>query len=682
MKRSIRKKIKIVLVFLSISLWLGWDLHQAHSNNYNYLSFMSAGLSKADSAASATIAIVTSDDSTLNDPCSRSADPSYQTVEEMVRKAIDLEGGFQGIIKTGMTVLIKPNLVEIQTSGSGNITDVRVVKAIVKIVDEIDHGKIKILVGDGSPRPYTTFEKANSFGKKPWTELYDVAGYQDLKTEMISEGIDFRLTNLNGNSDTNPIPELEEVNVEDGGSAQPQKGKYFIHKDVIDADVYITVPVMKIHDPGITCALKNQIGLAPSSLYGFSKTAGTPSDNYQHKLLHTSQAPYMWTDKEIVDLSAIAKIKFVIVDALMCLDIQKTLKTDNSNQVRMNLIVAGKDPVAADNVCARLMGLNPDDIEHITLAERMGLGTNNPDKIYVAGADINSVKKRFRKNPSVEDQKFGQSNREWILNGTYSIDGITDPINYEFVKDEAELSPSPSKDGWSENTYFINDRINLKDYYAAKQVSADNVVSYAFTYFKAPADMDAELWVGSDEALKIYINGNVVYNYNGTRSFSNAQLVSDIKKITIKKGINRLLVKALQKINTSYYDFSLNICDTESNSYYSGTRVEGLKFTNNVNISGVGNFENEIASSFELLNCYPNPFNPSTKIEYSVPFRTKIKLDVFDLLGRKVAELINEEKNPGIYYINFTASEISSGIYIYRLSYSNKQISKKMVLLR
>ena len=68
--------------------------------------------------------------------------------------------------------------------------------------------------------------------------------------------------------------------------AYPQNGKYFIHKDVLNADVYITVPVMKIHTPGVTVALKNQIGLAPSTMYGFSKTAGVPQDGYSHKLWH------------------------------------------------------------------------------------------------------------------------------------------------------------------------------------------------------------------------------------------------------------------------------------------------------------------------------------------------------------------------------------------------------------
>ena len=131
----------------------------------------------------------------------------------MVRRAVSLAGGFHGVIASGDTVLIKPNIVQQDSSGSGGVTDIRVVKALVKMVDEIDHGNVHIVVGDGSPRPYTTFERAAASGRTPWVQLFDVPGYQILKTEMLATGVDFRLSNLNGNSDTNPWPELQYVNV-------------------------------------------------------------------------------------------------------------------------------------------------------------------------------------------------------------------------------------------------------------------------------------------------------------------------------------------------------------------------------------------------------------------------------------------------------------------------------------
>ena len=127
--------------------------------------------------------------------------------------------------------------------------------------------------------PITTFEKIAAPTTTPWVQLFDVPGYQQLKTDAQKSGIDFRISNLNGNDDTNPWPELDTVSVPGGGQAQPQGGKYFVHRDVTHASVYIAVPVMKIHkDVRYTGAVKDQIGLAASSRYGFSKTAGVPQD--------------------------------------------------------------------------------------------------------------------------------------------------------------------------------------------------------------------------------------------------------------------------------------------------------------------------------------------------------------------------------------------------------------------
>jgi uncharacterized protein (DUF362 family) len=696
------KTIKSVLLILALPLWLGWDIYQATLHTYDYKSFTKSAESKAALAPATQVALVRSDHSSLTTPSPVNVDPSYQTIEEMVKCAIQLAGGFP-VIRSGMTVLIKPNLVESnQPSGSGTDTDVRVVEAVVKYVDELDHGKIKILVGDGSPRPFTTFEKSVANGQTPWNQLYGHtdpakdAGYQKLLTRMLASGIDFHLTNLNGHSDTDPWTELQEVNIPGGGQAQPQKGNYHIHHDILDADVYITVPVMKIHDPGITCSLKNQIGLAPSSLYGFSKTAGVArtgslqSEPGQHMLLHTSQAPYQWTDKEIVDLCTIAKIKYVVVDALMCLETQKTTRNDKSNQVRMNMIVAGSDPVAVDHICSRLMGLNPDDIEHITLAERVGLGANDPEKITIVGADLAASMKKFKKNAASPIQVFGQSNRDWILSPSFSISGISDPIHHEFIQNESASSPRAGRDGWSESIYFINDRINLKDYYVAHSMGGENVVGYAFTYFLAPADQEAELWVGSDEALKIFLNGDIVYNYNSTRLFSASTIFIDpVTRITIKKGWNRLLVKALQKINSSYFDFSLNICAVEANASYRGSRVWGLKFVTDPEMTPVHRSPAVIpVQEFSLYNGYPNPFNQTVRFRFTARPEDKTTITIYNSLGQKVKNVYDGMTGTSGANVCWDGTDgqgrmAASGTYLVVLKGQNGQCAaKKIVLLR
>ena len=87
-------------------------------------------------------------------------------------------------------------------------------------------------------------------------------------------------------------------------------------------------------------------------------------------------------------------------------------------------------------------------------------------------------------------------------------------------------------------------------------------------------------------------------------------------------------------------------------------------------------------NSYSLSNNYPNPFNPSTKITYSIPERSNVSLKVFDLLGSEVEELVKGETEAGSYYINFNASNLPSGVYFYQLKTENYIGTKKMILMR
>ncbi|NWF89117.1 MAG: T9SS type A sorting domain-containing protein [Ignavibacteriaceae bacterium] len=89
---------------------------------------------------------------------------------------------------------------------------------------------------------------------------------------------------------------------------------------------------------------------------------------------------------------------------------------------------------------------------------------------------------------------------------------------------------------------------------------------------------------------------------------------------------------------------------------------------------------------YRLEQNYPNPFNPSTKIRYTIPgnveTRHVVSLRIYDILGNEVATLVNEEKQPGYYEIDFNASNIASEVYIYRLVTGKFVSTKKMILLR
>ena len=436
--RAIISKTKTVVLVLFLISWFVWDFSQAAEQLKNlYSSFRYADEYDAVSSASTKVAIVRSNDSELSNPTPiDNSNITYQTIEDMTRRAIDLSGGLW-FVKTGNMVLLKPNIVDPEPSGTGEITDVRVVKTVIKIIDEIDPGNIEIVVAEGAPRPMNyEMEYARYYSSPSWTKLWDVAGYQSLLTDPDLSGVNLRFSNLNctmpsisWSPNDNWAPDsawqdLVQIDVPGGGESLPQGGKYFVHQDVINADVFITIPVMKIHEPGVTVALKNQIGIVPSSIYGYSKNSGVAQNNYEYQLTHTKELPANWIDKEIVDVCGIAQIKFVVVDAIGCLEKQKEAVRDAygniTNFVRMNTIIAGSDPVAVDHVCTRIMGLNPDDIEMITLAEKVGLGTNNSESIHVQGASIESTMRKFVKSNSFFGD-FGQSNRTWVLSKAFNI---------------------------------------------------------------------------------------------------------------------------------------------------------------------------------------------------------------------------------------------------------------------
>lgn len=88
--------------------------------------------------------------------------------------------------------------------------------------------------------------------------------------------------------------------------------------------------------------------------------------------------------------------------------------------------------------------------------------------------------------------------------------------------------------------------------------------------------------------------------------------------------------------------------------------------------------------NFKLLQNYPNPFNPSTKISFEVPTTRDgfVTLKVYDVLGREIATILNEEKRAGEYEVEFNGENLVSGVYFYKLTSGNKSLVKKMVFLK
>jgi photosystem II stability/assembly factor-like uncharacterized protein len=143
------------------------------------------------------------------------------------------------------------------------------------------------------------------------------------------------------------------------------------------------------------------------------------------------------------------------------------------------------------------------------------------------------------------------------------------------------------------------------------------------------------------------------------------------------------------------------VVNPDSNGVYDAVFVDsthgwaagsnGRIYKFNQEIIGVNNHGNTTLFAFRLFQNYPNPFNPATKIKYQIPdvngstgktSRIAVQLVIYDVLGKRVNILVDENKNPGTYEIEWDASGLPSGVYFYKLSAGSFTQTKKMVLLK
>ena len=131
-------------------------------------------------------------------------------------------------------------------------------------------------------------------------------------------------------------------------------------------------------------------------------------------------------------------------------------------------------------------------------------------------------------------------------------------------------------------------------------------------------------------------------------------------------------------IEPKAYSFIDSKLDAGTYSY----RLKQIDFDGSYEYSDAVEVEVSIPAVYSLDQNYPNPFNPSTTIKYSIAEDGFVKLAVYNMLGEEVAMIVNTTQKAGRYEVNFNASELSSGVYIYKLEASKYTASKKLMLLK
>jgi len=148
--------------------------------------------------------------------------------------------------------------------------------------------------------------------------------------------------------------------------------------------------------------------------------------------------------------------------------------------------------------------------------------------------------------------------------------------------------------------------------------------------------------------------------------------------------------KTWRKLYDSYSDNIKIDYTTSPKTIYFTTKFGLMSLPDTAHVTSVEQEDNFIPNNFVLHQNYPNPFNPTTTIKYSIPGNVKretinettVSLTVFDVLGRAVTTLVNKKQNPGNYSVKFDATNLSSGVYFYKLNVNDFVSIKKMVVTK
>ncbi len=260
------------------------------------------------------------------------------------------------------------------------------------------------------------------------------------------------------------------------------------------------------------------------------------------------------------------------------------------------------------------------------------------------------------------------------------------------------LPQNGSETGWSNSAYFYNNRVwfgtnNSRIYYSTNSGFTWSVQSTApeINSYTIMANVGSNYVLSGGFTLMISTNSGNNWsqisslgsgNFGGFGNFSNYWwYVRSDNKIYLSS--NNGSTWSVQY--TSPAGNYTNIYLSYSNLYIYAVRSNGGISKYRIYV-GVHQLSNQLPEKFNLYQNYPNPFNPQTKIKFEVPKASFTKLIIYDLLGREVATLVNEELKPGTYEADWSAtgggSNFSSGVYFYKIISGDFVELKKMILIK
>jgi len=337
-------------------------------------------------------------------------DMTFEEIKDTVRKAVSRVGGFEGIVKNGDRVVLKPNLMTLYINSSGEklypemngiTTDYRVTRAVAQLVRELNpEGKIFVMESSAFQQTRPTMVALNYTKEKiPEVDQFICLEECCRYEEWNAPGI----TTVTLPKGTGIYPD----------SRKPNKSpEFYLSILYHQADVLISIPVLKNHHiAGLTGAIKNvAIGSSPPSIYGtksrLTVTQATPKYALEKwgplivlerskKISHEPFYLGLWMH----DYYLCKPPDFVVTDGLQGSqngpDIPGSCKQESieDNQMNMRVILAGSDPIAVDTVHSLAMGFDPYKVNH--LANLSAYGCADATLLRIEGDLVHTIRKDF-----------------------------------------------------------------------------------------------------------------------------------------------------------------------------------------------------------------------------------------------------------------------------------------------
>lgn len=293
-------------------------------------------------------------------------------IDYAVREAIDLLGGINTVTANKESIMLKPNLV---SPDPRDTTNPKVTEALARLMME-NQKNVSIGEGSAAAGPNITANgvcrtKDVSALNEIQTSVFDNLGYAEL-----SKNIHVPLVNLH-------TGEMKTVANPNGFVFK----EISLHRSLADTDMLCSVPMMKTHGlAGVTLGMKNLIGVYPGQVYGSVRSA-----------VHNEASKFeeSGTASAIVDMVQVNKLGLVVIDASMAMQGQGPSVSQGGQLVRMDLIIAGTNPLATDMAAAYIMGFQPGEISTFSFAWKAGMTPQSIDEIKIRGTRLNDVKKNF-----------------------------------------------------------------------------------------------------------------------------------------------------------------------------------------------------------------------------------------------------------------------------------------------